>query len=176
MIPSGKKNNGFFGLNRTKVALKTYPRQTNSTAANNSQNDVGAVSKNRQNAMLFGSLVFNALFVVVIFVIATYCGYTKHLKCNRNKKDNSTTAVQYHEIDEGLVGCSGDYNTLHSIIEETEIQDKAYDNIEMGKVLVTCENEPLNRARQSSVITLSPNRDSQTMPKEIYPIRDNLVS
>lgn len=55
-------------------------------------------------------------------------------------------------------------------MEETEIREKAYDNIEMGKFLVTCENEPLNRARQSSVITLSPNRASQTMPKEIYPI------
>lgn len=165
MIPSGEKNKGFLGLNRTKVALfeETYPRHTNSTATNNSQN--GVVSKNRQNAMFFGSLVFNALFVVVIFVIATYCGYTTHRKRNRNKTDNSTTAVQYHEIDEGLVGCSGDYNTLHSNMEETEIREKAYDNIEMGKFLVTCENEPLNRARQSSVITLS-----QTMPKEIYPI------
>lgn len=128
---------------------------------------MGVVSKNRQNAMFFGSLVFNALFVVVIFVIATYCGYTTHRKRNRNKTDNS---VQYHEIDEGLVGCSGDYNTLHSNMEETEIRDKAYDNIEMGKFLVTSENEPLNRARQSSVNTLSPNRASQTMPKEIYPI------
>lgn len=172
MILSGEKNKGFHGLNRTKVALfeETYPRHTNSTAADNSQNDVGVVSKNRQNAMFFGSLVFNALFVVMIFVIATYCGYTKHLKRNRNTKDNSTTAVQYHEIDEGLVGCSGDYNTLHSNMEETEIRDKAYDNIEMGKFLVTCENEPLNRARQSSVNTLSSNRASQTMPKEIYPI------
>lgn len=61
MIPSGEKNKGFLGLNRTKVALfeETYPRHTNSTAANNSQNDVGVVSKNRQNAMFFGSLVFN---------------------------------------------------------------------------------------------------------------------
>lgn len=102
-----------------------------------------------------------------------YCGIRKYRKYNRNKKDNSAIAVQYHEIDENLAGCSMSYHTLHTI-EVTEGRNKAYDDIEMGKFLVTYENEPLNGARQSSVVPIPPNRASQTMPKECYPTRENL--
>lgn len=102
-----------------------------------------------------------------------YCGIKKYRKHNRKKKDNSALSVQYHEIDEDLAGGSMSYRTLHTI-EETEVRDKAYDDIEMGKVLVTYENEPRNGARQSSVIPIPPNRASQTMPKEFYPSHENL--
>lgn len=123
--------------------------------------------------MLVGIFVFNAFFVVIIFVIIMYCGIKKYRKHNRKKKDNSAISVQYHEIDEDLAGGSMSYRTLHTI-EETEVRDKAYDDIEMGKFLVTYENEPRNGARQSSVIPIPPNRASQTMPKEFYPSHENL--
>lgn len=141
---------------------------TKSTAANTEHNNLGVDLKNGQSPMLIGIFVFNAFFVVVIFVIVMYCGIKKYQKHNRNKKDNSAIAVQYHEIDENLASGSRSYHPLHSITE-TEIRDKAYDDIEMGKFLVTYENEPINGARQSSVTPVPPNRASQTMPKEFLP-------
>nr|XP_034331333.1 uncharacterized protein LOC117690770 [Crassostrea gigas] len=162
-------------LNPTKAALfeETSPPGTKSTAANPRQNNVGGDIKNGQNPMLVGIFVFNAFFVVIIFVIVMYCGIKKYRKHIRNKKDNSAISVQYYEIDEDLAGGSMSYRTLHTI-EETEVRDKAYDDIEMGKFLVTYENEPRNGARQSSVIPIPPNRASQTMPKEFYPSHENL--
>lgn len=162
-------------LNPTKAALfeETSPPGTKSTAANTRQNNVGGDIKNGQNPMLVGIFVFNAFFVVIIFVIVMYCGIKKYRKHIRNKKDNSAISVQYYEIDEDLAGGSMSYRTLHTI-EETEVRDKAYDDIEMGKFLVTYENEPRNGARQSSVIPIPPNRASQTMPKEFYPSHENL--
>lgn len=162
-------------LNRTKAPLfeETSPPSTKSTAANAGQSNPGVVIKNGQSPMLIGIFVFNAFFVMVIFVIVMYCGIKKYRKHNRNKKDNSAIAVQYHEIDENLAGCSMSYHTLHTI-EVTEGRNKAYDDIEMGKFLVTYENEPLNGARQSSVVPIPPNRASQTMPKEFYQICENL--
>lgn len=162
-------------LNPTKAALfeETSPPSAKSTAANTRQNNVGGDIKNGQNPMLVGIFVFNAFFVVIIFVIVMYCGIKKYRKHIRNKKDNSAISVQYYEIDEDLAGGSMSYRTLHTI-EETEVRDKAYDDIEMGKFLVTYENEPRNGARQSSVIPIPPNRASQTMPKEFYPSHENL--
>lgn len=162
-------------LNQTKAALfeETSPPGTKSTAANPRQNNVGGDIKNGQNPMLVGIFVFNAFFVVIIFLIVMYCGIKKYRKHIRNKKDNSAISVQYYEIDEDLAGGSMSYRTLHTI-EETEVRDKAYDDIEMGKFLVTYENEPRNGARQSSVIPIPPNRASQTMPKEFYPSHENL--
>lgn len=162
-------------LNQTKAALfeETSPPGTKSTAANTRQNNVGVDIKNGQNPMLVGIFVFNAFFVVIIFVIVMYCGIKKYRKHNRKKKDNSAISVQYYEIDEDLAGGSMSYRTLHTI-EETEVRDKAYDDIEMGKFLVTYENEPRNGARHSSVIPIPPNRASQTMPKEFHPSHENL--
>lgn len=162
-------------LNPTKAALfeETFPPGRKSTAAITRQNNVGVDIKNGQNPMLVGIFVFNAFFVVIIFAIIMYCGIKKYRKHNRKKKDNSALSVQYHEIDEDLAGGSMSYRTLHTI-EETEVRDKAYDDIEMGKVLVTYENEPRNGARQSSAIPTPPNRASQTMPKEFYPSHENL--
>lgn len=102
-----------------------------------------------------------------------YCGITKYRKHNRNKNDNSAIAVQYYEINEDLAGGTRSYHTLHAI-EETDVTDKAYDNVEMGQFLVTYENEPLNGAGQSSAIPLPPNRASQTMPKEFYSTHENI--
>lgn len=142
---------------------------------NSRQKNVSVDSKNGQNPMLIGIFIVNAFFVMVIFVILMYCGIKKCRKHNRNKKDNTAIVVQYHEIDEGLAGGSRSYRALHTI-EETEVQDKASDDVEMGIYLVTYmyENEPLNETRQSSVIPASPNRASQTMPKDFYPINENL--
>lgn len=164
-------------LNLTKAALhkeNSLP-STMSTAANTKQHNVVVVIQNGQSLILIGISVFNAFFFIVMFVIVMYCGITKYRKHNRNKKDNSAIAVQYHEINEDLAGAGGSrsYHTLHAI-EETEVTDKAYDDIEMGQFLVTYENEPLNGAGQSSAIPLPPNRASQTMPKEFYSTHENI--
>lgn len=142
---------------------------------NSRQKNVSVDSKNGQNPMLIGIFIVNAFFVMVIFVILMYCGIKKCRKHNRNKKDNTAIVVQYHEIDEGLAGGRRSYRALHTI-EETEVRDQASDDVEMGIYLVTYmyENEPLNETRQSSVIPASPNRASQTMPKDFYPINENL--
>lgn len=96
--------------------------------------------------MLIGIFVFNAFFVMLIFVIVMYCGIKKYRKHSRKKKNNTAIAVQYHEIDEDLATGSMIYRTLHTT-EDTEVRDKAYDNIEMGEYRVTYENEPLNGGR-----------------------------
>lgn len=144
-----------------------------STAANTKQHNVIVVIQNGQSLILIGISVFNAFFFIVMFVIVMYCGITKYRKHNRNKNDNSAIAVQYHEINEDLAGGTRSYHTLHAI-EETDVTDKAYDNVEMGQFLVTYENEPLNGAGQSSAIPLPPNRASQTMPKEFYSTHENI--
>lgn len=144
-----------------------------STAAYTKQNNVVVVIQNGQSLILIGVSIFNAFFFIVMLVVVMYCGITKYQKHNRNKKDNSAIAVQYHEINEDLAGGSRSYHTLHAI-EETDVTDKAYDDVEMGQFFVTYENEPLNGARQSSAIPLPPNRASQTMPKEFYSTHENI--
>lgn len=144
-----------------------------STAAYTKQNNVVVVIQNGQSLILIGVSIFNAFFFIVMLVVVMYCGITKYQKHNRNKKDNSAIAVQYHEINEDLAGGSRSYHTLHAI-EETDVTDKAYDDVEMGQFFVAYENEPLNGAGQSSAIPLPPNRASQTMPKEFYSTHENI--
>lgn len=117
-------------LNRTKAALyeETSLPSTMSTAANTKQHTVVVVIQNGQSLILIGISVFNAFFFVVMFVIVMYRWITKYRKHNRNKKDNSAIAVKYHDINEDLAGDSRSYHTLHAI-EETEVTDKAYDDV-----------------------------------------------
>lgn len=78
-----------------------------STAAYTKQNNVVVVIQNGQSLILIGVSIFNAFFFIVMLVVVMYCGITKYRKHNRNKKDNSAIAVQYHEINEDLAGVAG---------------------------------------------------------------------
>lgn len=112
---------------------------------------------NGQTPLLVGIFSFNALFVLVIISVASYCACRRYKNYRKRKKDNSASVIHYHEIDENAVGTSRDYDPLYAT-HVSEIPKN---------VLVEYENEPFNRERQSCKTPDLQYRLSNTTPKRL---------
>jgi hypothetical protein len=107
-----------------------------------------------QTPLLVGIFSFNALFVLLIILVASYCACRRYKKYRKRKKDNSAAVIHYHEIDENAVGTSRDYDPLYTT-QVSEIPKN---------FLVEYENEPFNRESKASVLQF---RLSNTTPKRL---------